>query len=254
MGNELEFLNKLKGLLEIATKNGGKITKEEVEAYFKEDTLSQEQMILVFDYLLAQKVAIKGYIKLEETKEKAPVEFSKEELDYLKLYEEDLKAMRPAKVGELEELYQKICAGDALAKARLTELYLDKVVSFAKEVYLPQVFLGDLIQEGNISLVVALESVTEDTIKDVKELDDYLVNEILQGMQMLIEESGELKSRDERIIEKVSHLDESITKLTEDFGRKITIDELALHMEISEEEILDILKLAGEDVDGEEEE
>ena len=42
-------------------------------------------------------------------------------------------------------------------------------------------------------------------------------------------------------------LDESIKTLTEELGRKVTIDELAVYMGMTEDEIDDILKLTGED-------
>ena len=47
--------------------------------------------------------------------------------------------------------------------------------------------------------------------------------------------------------EKVEALDEAITALTEELGRKVTIDELAVYMGMTEDEIEDILKLTGED-------
>ena len=56
------------------------------------------------------------------------------------------------------------------------------------------------------------------------------------------------------MIEKVSALDESIKSLTEELGRKVSIDELAVYMGLDEEEILDILKLTGEETEEDEEE
>ena len=42
-------------------------------------------------------------------------------------------------------------------------------------------------------------------------------------------------------------MDESITKLTEELGRKVTIDELSVYMGMTEDEINDILRLTGEE-------
>ena len=50
---------------------------------------------------------------------------------------------------------------------------------------------------------------------------------------------------------KVEMLDEAITTLTEELGRKVTLEELAVHMGLEEEEVISILKLAGEDVEEE---
>ena len=50
------------------------------------------------------------------------------------------------------------------------------------------------------------------------------------------------------MVDKVNELDEQIQKLTEEMGRKVSIDELSQFIDISEQEIEDILKLAGEEV------
>ena len=50
-----------------------------------------------------------------------------------------------------------------------------------------------------------------------------------------------------KMVEKVAMLDEAIKMLTEELGRKVTIDELAVYIGMTEDEIEDILKLTGED-------
>ena len=57
MADRLEFKEKLAGILALAEGQNGKITVDEVEKYFEEDGLSQEQMNLVCDYLLSMKMA-----------------------------------------------------------------------------------------------------------------------------------------------------------------------------------------------------
>ena len=56
-----------------------------------------------------------------------------------------------------------------------------------------------------------------------------------------------MQSRDRKMIEKVEMLDENIKTLTEELGRKVTIDELAVYMGVDMEEIEDILKLTGDE-------
>ena len=51
------------------------------------------------------------------------------------------------------------------------------------------------------------------------------------------------------MVEQVSELDEAIRSMTEELGRKVAVDELAERLGIGEEQIAEILKLAGEDVD-----
>ena len=236
-----EFLKKLNGLVAVAKGQGEQITIDEVRAYFADAALTEEQLELVFDYLLAQKVVVKGYIKMTEAVEEK-ITYTEEEEAYLKEYLNDLEAFKEEKAGEKESLFAKLIGGDASAKNRLTELYLKEVVEIAKEMYHPELFLGDIIQEGNVGLILGL-----DMLADVATAHETIVNQVKQCIQMLIEEHAEVKSRDNKMVEKVTMLDESIKTLTEELGRKVTIDELAVYMGMTEEEIDDILRLMGEE-------
>ena len=236
-----EFLKKLNGLVAVAKGQGEQITIDEVRAYFADAALTEEQLELVFDYLLAQKVVVKGYIKMTEAAEEK-VTYTEEEEAYLKEYLNDLEAFQEEKAGEKESLFAKLIGGDASAKNRLTELYLKEVVEIAKEMYHPEIFLGDIIQEGNVGLILGM-----DMLADVATAHETIVNQVKQCIQMLIEEHAEVKSRDNKMVEKVTMLDESIKTLTEELGRKVTIDELAVYMGMTEEEIDDILRLMGEE-------
>ena len=242
-----EFLKKLNGLVAVAKGQGEQITIDEVRAYFADAALTEEQLELVFDYLLAQKVVVKGYIKMTEAAEER-VTYTEEEEAYLREYLNDLEAFQEEKAGEKESLFAKLIGGDASAKNRLTELYLKEVVEIAKEMYHPEIFFGDIIQEGNVGLILGM-----DMLADVATAHETIVNQVKQCIQMLIEEHAEVKSRDNKMVEKVTMLDESIKALTEELGRKVTIDELAVYMGMTEEEIDDILRLMGEESEDEEE-
>jgi RNA polymerase primary sigma factor len=252
MNDKARFLEKLSGLLALAKGQESRITIEEVKAYFSEDALTEEQMELVFDYLLAQKISVIGYVKMDIGEEEKEVEYTEEEKAYLKEYEMDLQAISQATPEELEELYRQAMDGEEVAKNRLVEVYLKDVVEIAKQMYEPEVFLGDLIQEGNLGLVLGVEMLT--SVQTVAQARDIITRQIRQSIQMLLEEQNELNSRDKKMVEKVQALDEAITALAEELGRKVTIDELAIYMGMEIEEIEDILKLTGEESETEEEE
>lgn len=261
MDGKTEFLEKLNGLRKKAKEQGNRITTEEVKAYFSEDALTEEQIALVFDYLLAQKVAVQGYLKMDSKEEEQEM-LSEEERGYLKAYLSDLETIRPADKEELPALFAQAAARESGAKARLTEIYLKEVVEVAKELHIPEVFLGDLIQEGNLGLMLGVEMLgdagmertTEGKDSDADAFHSLLMTQIRQSMQMLLEEQKELHHKDQKMVEKVEMLDRSIRELTEELGRKVTMDELAVHMGMEIQEIEDILKLAGEDSESEEEE
>lgn len=55
-----------------------------------------------------------------------------------------------------------------------------------------------------------------------------------------------------RWCKKVSDLDETIRNMKEEYGRKVSVDEVADRMQISEDDVADIMKLAGEEIKDEE--
>ena len=150
--------------------------------------------------------------------------------------------MKQEQEGERAELWKKAVAQDALAKSRLIELYLPQVVEIAKELHEEGIYLGDCVQEGNVSLILALDMLPED------DADAFIQQEIRQGILAMMEEHKELKRRDKKMENQVNNLDETLHKMADEKGRGITMSELAEHMKISEDEILDIIKLAGEEM------
>ena len=233
MADRLQFKEKLAGVLALAEDQNGKITVDEVEKYFEEDGLSQEQMNLVCDYLLSMKMAVIGYkqaggrVKEAENEEQQPL--SPDEQKYVEEYLRSLGDMNEETPEEVRMAY-----------------YLPKVVEEAVRLHHPEVFIGDMIQEGNIALMVALKEIPKE--KDEEEI----LEQVRAGMMASLESQTEVKRRDHKMVEKVTELDETIKSMKEEYGRKVSVDEVADRLGISENEIEDILKLAGEEVKDEE--
>ena len=242
MIDQSQFRKKLEELLEQADVQDKRLTNEQIKEFFAEDGLTEEQMLLVYDFLMSQKIVVLGYYKQQTTEQIDESKFSDEEKQYLAEYTEDLKAMKQEQEGERAELLKKAVAQDALAKSRLIELYLPQVVEIAKELHEEGIYLGDCVQEGNVSLILALDMLPED------DADAFIQQEIRQGILAMMEEHKELKRRDKKMENQVNNLDETLHKMADEKGRGITMSELAEHMKISEDEILDIIKLAGEEM------
>lgn len=229
MADRVQFQKKLGGLVKLCNEKGKMIEIDEVAAYFGGEGLTDEQMELVYDFLLSQKIIVKGYVKRGGTvkpagsAEEDAVSLNAEEEQYLKLYEAEI-SMMPAE--------------DPLS------YYLPKVVEIAKEIHHPQVFLGDLVQEGNVGLMMAMEKENAG--------ESEVLAMVRQYMEALLEEQTEVKVRDRKMVERVQELDTLIKRLTEEMGRKVSVDELAQFSELKEDEIADILKLAGEELPEEE--
>ena len=178
--------------------------------------------------LLSKKVIVKGYVKAggsiknaENTEE--PIRYTQEEQNYLNLYEQDLKGLRD---------------GDPLKEL------LPAILTMAKEMHRADIYIGDLVQEGNMGLMLAMEDHADDT--------EALLSMAKESMQALLESQEETKKQDNRMVEKVNDLDEQIKKLSDELGRKVSVDELEEFAGITEDEISNILKLAGEELPPEE--
>ena len=109
MADRLQFKEKLAGVLALAEDQNGKITVDEVEKYFEEDGLSQEQMNLVCDYLLSMKMAVIGYkqsggtVKEAENEEQQPL--SPDEQKYVEEYLRSLGDMNEETPEEVRMAY-----------------------------------------------------------------------------------------------------------------------------------------------------
>lgn len=93
-----------------------------------------------------------------------------------------------------------------------------------------------------MNLLLALENVN-----DIDKVDETVCQEIRQGILAFIEEQTETGKKERRMVQKVKELDEAITKLTDELGRKVMIDELMEEMHLTEREIKDIMRLTGEE-------
>ena len=225
MEDKLQFRKKLAEILEFCAARNNIVERGDVEDFFGADSLTAEQLELVFDYLLSQKVIVKGYIKAGGSvfaAEKTDSVLSEEEVQYLKIYESDLGAMKPS---------------DAFYNI------LPKVVEIAKKIHVPEVFIGDLIQEGNMGVMLASA--------DGEENETELLRMAEESMQMMIESLSEEKVQDQKRVDKVQELDDQIEKITKEMGRKVTVDELAQFMDKSVDDIMDVIRLAGEEIDDE---
>ena len=202
MAERMGFQGKLREVLGFAREREDHLLAEDVEKFFEEEGLSPEQMELVFQYLTEQGIEVKGYAPSKGTAREAGEEeadLSPEEERYLETYRQEIEA--------LEE------AGDKTLARRLTE-----VVEEAVKLQRGEVFLGDLIQEGNMRLVMLLEEDPE------KEEEARRVT-VRSAMEEFIASSGEVRRRDRQMVRKVTDLNNTVKAMEEEEGRKVTLDE-----------------------------
>ena len=93
------------------------------------------------------------------------------------------------------------------------------------------VMLSDLVQEGNIALMLSLESLnaeSPDMGQDVCE--EQVCAAIRSSMQETLEEQELLKSANDTIVTKVNLISQGVSNLTEELDRKVTVEELAAYL------------------------
>ena len=146
---------------------------------------------------------------------------------------------------KLKELFELLSKGDALAQAELSQKYLRAAAEMAVEMNCEEIFIADLIQEANISLLMALGE-EEPEEKDEK----WLLGRIRCGIRHAIEEQTQRKFEDDYLVAKVEKLEAAVRELTEDEedeSSKFSVEELAIILDMDEEEIRDVLRLTGDD-------
>ena len=264
MGQKLAFREMLSEINTLASENGNRLTVQQVETFFEKAQLSEEHLLLVFDYLLSQQVKVDGYYKssilntlegdrtVEENSRGAEVleENAWQVLrdDSFALYEEELEALNLFVSSEEEmELFKFTACGDESARVKLIEMNLKTVVDLAKEHMKKNLVLSDLIQEGNVGLMLSMDKLPREG--NLEEYRALVKGEIHNTIEDHIKELDYFKYAEKQIEEKVKYLDSAIKNLEEELEKKISMDELSTYLEMPVTEIIDILRMAGDEIE-----
>jgi len=248
--NRAEFQKKLLQLGELAQEKGSRISGEAVKTFFGDMDLTEEQYELIFAYLASRQVTVEGYVPAEQA-EKEEIPLLPEEEHFLNNYKQALGNLLIFKKDLVLEMCRKVEeTGDDNAKNRLTELMLSEVLRLADGFRGQGMLLGDLVQEGNIGLMLALETLglRPETMSPL----DYLRQEIKAAIRHSLEEDQMEKQTGDQLADKLNDLRDNIQKLSEELGDKVSIEELSAFTDMSVEEIEELLNLAGESVGDEE--
>ena len=222
-----------------SVENGGKLSAEEAKELLKDMEFNDEQMSMIYAYLASKGYVVEGAVLPE--KEQEP--YTEEEEEFLEQYRKDMKSMRRQTEEVLQELFSAALAGEQEAIRLLTEHYMEKVLAVAEEYAHRGMLIQDLIQEGNIGLLMGLHGAADAEHGELTE--DYLEREIRKTIRAAMDEqSGETRVGEE-VTGKLNKLADSITELTEDLGREVSPEELSVFLDMPLDEIEDLRRIAG---------
>lgn len=246
------FQERLTDLKAYASEQKNILTKTEIRDFFQGAPLEESHFNMIFEYLKSQR------IQIADTQEEAEEARDSDNPGSLSFYLSDLKEggylehlnEEGESTLEPEEelaLFQQMVAGSAEARERLAELYLPVVCGIADEYEEHEIAVEDLIQEGNLGLLTALAQMRE--ISSLAACQACLLNGINKAMKDAIEESRKQSAKGKAIADKVNHLNDAINRLEEELEHKVSVDELSAYLEMPAEEIQDILRMAGDEIE-----
>ena len=146
---------------------------------------------------------------------------------------------------EENELSRRVKEGDAEAARRLAEANLRLVVSIAKHYAGRGMLLSDLIQEGNLGLMKAVDKF--DYQKGYR-FSTYATWWIRQAITRAIADQGRTIRIPVHMVETVNRLRKTSRILTQELGREPTPDELAQKLQMPKEQVTELLRIMMEPV------
>ena len=236
MNREVLFAQTLEKVRELAKEQRNCVSEQQVQEAFADLELSGEQLQLVYDYLLKHKIGIGQPVNPDDY-------LTDEERNYLQDYLDEIEGMPTYTDGQIEGYTISAMAGDVDAQNRLTEVYLKNVVEIAKLYTGQGVLLEDLIGEGNVALAFGVGMLG--SLEHPSEAQGTLAKLVMNAMEEYIAENAENEKTDQKVVDRVNKVGEQAKALAEEFGRKVTVDELAQETGMSRDKIREALRMSG---------
>ena len=265
--NMAKFSEKLVELLELAKKKKNVLEYQEISDFFKDSPLEVDQMEKVFDFLEASGVDVlritdnsgdelllDNDMDMDGMEDEEEVELDKIDLsvpegvsieDPVRMYLKEIGKVSLLSADEEIELAKRMERGDEAAKKRLAEANLRLVVSIAKRYVGRGMLFLDLIQEGNLGLIKAVEKF--DYRKGYK-FSTYATWWIRQAITRAIADQARTIRIPVHMVETINKLIRVSRQLLQELGREPTPEEIAEEMDMPGDRVREILKISQEPV------
>ena len=234
-------------------KEEGSLTTDEIAEQLQEVDLTIDQIEEIYDVISENDITIidEGLteIDIEEAKRRARAEIEKKLDLTIKAPTKDPVRMYLKEIGKVDLLTQeeevflakRIEKGDLESKAKLVEANLRLVVSIAKRYIGRGLSFLDLIQEGNMGLIRAVEKF--DYKKGYK-FSTYATWWIRQAITRAIADQARTIRVPVHMVETINRLIRTQRQLLQDIGREPTDKEIAKEMDITPKRVREIKKIS----------
>ncbi len=257
MRDQNEFMKQMLELVELAKANDSRITKEEVNGFCSDLELTASQLKLVYDFLDEHNIEVAGHKSKKKAAKKTDgfqtsegadpdAGLNTEDSKYIRVYRQELRGLPEYSEEERNQLYAKLLSGDETVMHAVIESYLKRVVTLAGKYKNRGVPLEDLIQEGNLTLITAVDMLCRNT--DVVDVKKELDRSIRARLIELADSQMESRGQENTILAKTNLIHEATKVLAEEWGRLATVAELAEYTKMTEEEIRMYVELSLEEI------
>lgn len=256
-----KFEEKLKALLAMAKKKKNVLEYQEISDYFAELHLEEEQFDEILETLEKNNVDVLRITEDDDIPDEELLLAEEEEVDVenldlsipdgvsiedpVRMYLKEIGKVPLLSAEEEIELAKKMEMGDEDAKKRLAEANLRLVVSIAKRYVGRGMLFLDLIQEGNLGLIKAVEKF--DYRKGYK-FSTYATWWIRQAITRAIADQARTIRIPVHMVETINKLIRVSRQLLQELGREPTPEEIAEEMNMPVDRVREILKISQEPV------
>ena len=266
--NIAKFGEKLKQLVAHGKKNKSILELQEINDFFSDMELDAEQREKVYEYLEANHIDVlrvsgdgDGIEELDDVDDSDIVLTDEDDVDMekidlsvpdgisiedpVRMYLKEIGKVPLLSADEEVELAKRMAEGDEDAKKRLAEANLRLVVSIAKRYVGRGMLFLDLIQEGNLGLIKAVEKF--DYHKGFK-FSTYATWWIRQAITRAIADQARTIRIPVHMVETINKLIRVSRQLLQELGREPTPEEIAAELDMPVERVREILKISQEPV------